>query len=158
VTATAERAPANRPDSTVVALVDGLRRAGYRLTEPRRAVAELIGGRRGPFTAADLVAEARSHRPGVGRATIFRSLDLFATLNLVERVDLPNAGHAYLACEPAHHHHVICVRCGRSTEVEDCGMAEVAAEVARRSGYRVASHRLELFGTCPRCLRDAAVS
>lgn len=132
-------------------LVRALDSAGYRLTEPRRAVAELIGGRRGHFTAADLIAEAKSRRLGIGRATIFRALDLFTELSLVERLDLPSGEHAYVECARAHHHHVICSTCGRTTEVEDCGMQAVAAEVARRSGYQIDTHRLELFGVCPAC-------
>ena len=131
--------------------VRALDSAGYRLTEPRRAVADLIGGRRGHFTAADLLAEAKARRLGIGRATIFRALELFAELNLVERLDLPNGGHAYVECARAHHHHVICSSCGRATEVEDCGMHAVAEEVARRSGYQIDTHRLELFGLCPKC-------
>ena len=142
--------PAHGPSAAVLA--DALEGAGHRVTEPRRTVAELIAAQDGPFTAADLVEAAKARRLGIGRATIFRALDLFASLKLVERIDLPEGDHAYLACEPRHHHHVICVRCGRATEVPDCGMAEVAAEVARRSGYRVATHRLEMFGTCPDCL------
>jgi Fe2+ or Zn2+ uptake regulation protein len=136
-------------------LVSALDRAGYRLTEPRRQVADLIARHDGHFTAADLVADARGRRLRIGRATIFRALDLFTTLRVVERVDLPAGGHAYVGCEPIHHHHVICTTCGRTTEVEDCGMREVAREVARRSGYRVDTHRLELFGTCPDCLRSS---
>jgi Fur family ferric uptake transcriptional regulator len=132
-------------------LVTALDRAGYRLTEPRRQVAELIASRQGHFTAADLVESAREQRLGIGRATIFRALDLFATLNVVEHVDLPDGGHAYVRCEPAHHHHVICTSCGRTAEVDDLGMGSVAREVARRSGYRVDTHRLELFGICPDC-------
>jgi Fur family ferric uptake transcriptional regulator len=133
-------------------LISALDRAGHRVTEPRRQVAGLIARQLGHFTAADLVDDARSGRLAIGRATIFRSLELFAALNVVERVDLPGGGHAYVECEPVHHHHVICTTCGRTTEVEDCGMREVAREVARRSGYRVDTHRLELFGTCPDCL------
>jgi Fe2+ or Zn2+ uptake regulation protein len=140
------------PDPAI--LVSALDRAGYRLTEPRRQVAELIAGHDGHFTAADLVEDARGRRLGIGRATIFRALDLFAALKVVERVDLPGGGHAYVGCEPVHHHHVICTTCGRTTKVEDCGMRDVAREVARRSGYRVDTHRLELFGTCPDCLRS----
>jgi Fe2+ or Zn2+ uptake regulation protein len=133
-------------------LVDALDTAGYRLTAPRRQVAALIAERPGHFTAADLVDDARERHIDIGRATIFRAIDLFLELHLVERVDLPTGGHAYVECEPVHHHHVICTRCGRTTEVEDCGTREVAREVARRSGYRVDTHRLELFGTCPDCL------
>ena len=132
-------------------LVEAMDRAGYRVTRPRRAVAELVADHDGHFTAADIVLDARRHRPGIGRATVFRTLDLLAEVGAVERVDLPDGGHAYVGCEPSHHHHLICTSCGRSTDVADCGMREVAREVERRSGYAVASHRLELFGTCPDC-------
>lgn len=137
------------------ALVDVLDRAGYRLTEPRRAVADLIAEREGHFTAAELVADARRRRLPIGRATIFRALDLFATLNLVERVDLPGGDHAYVSCEPVHHHHAICTSCGRALDVDDQGLADVIATIARRSGFEVTMHRLELFGVCAACRADS---
>jgi Fur family ferric uptake transcriptional regulator len=132
-------------------LVDALDRAGYRLTEPRRAVAELVTAQEAHFTAAGLVAEARDRHLGIGRATIFRSLDVFATLGLVERVDLPGGEHAYVVCDPVHHHHAICTSCGRSTDVSDLGLADALDEVGRRSGFRVTAHRLEIFGICLAC-------
>lgn len=133
------------------AIVTVLDRAGYRLTEPRRVVAGLIADRMGHFTAADLVDDARQRRLDVGRATIFRALELFTELNAVERVDLPSGDHAYVECEPVHHHHVICSQCGRTTEVGACGMPAIAREIGRRTGFRIQSHRLELFGICPDC-------
>lgn len=132
-------------------LVVALERAGQRVTAPRRAVAGLIAARDGHFTAAQLVADARDLRPGVGRATIFRALDLFASLGLVERIDLPGGDHAYVACEPVHHHHAICTGCGRSFDVADSGLAEVLSEIGRRSSFRVTEHRLEVFGLCAEC-------
>lgn len=128
-----------------------LDRAGYRLTGPRRAVAGLIAERDGHFTAADLVAEARSRNLGIGRATVFRSLDLLIALGVVERLDLPSGDHAYVACEPAHHHHVVCSRCGRAAEINDAGLRSLIEEVGARTGYTVDTHRLELFGSCPAC-------
>lgn len=138
-------------------LIAALAEAGVRSTEPRRAVAELIAAREGHFTARDLLDDAGRRIPAIGRATVFRALELFVDLGLVERLDLPSGDHAYVGCAPAqHHHHVVCSRCGRSTEVDDCGMSEVAREVARRTGYRIERHRLELFGVCPDCRRDPA--
>src|SRR5450432_310178 len=132
-------------------IVSALDLAGYRLTEPRRVVAELIANRDGHFSAADLVDDARQRRLDVGRATIFRALELFTELNAVERVDLPNGDHAYVGCEPVHHHHVICSQCARTTEVEACGMPAVAREIGKETGFKIQSHRLELFGICPDC-------
>ena len=133
-------------------IVAALDRAGYRLTEPRRSLALLIADQEGHFTAAELVAGARARRLGVGRATVFRTLEVLEELGAVERLDLPSGEHAYVVCEPAHHHHVVCSRCGRTNEIDDAGLRLVVREVARRTGYRVDEHRLELFGLCPACL------
>jgi Fur family ferric uptake transcriptional regulator len=138
-------------------LLVALQRAGYRLTEPRRAVAQLIADQPGHFSAASLVAEARARRLGIGRATIFRTLDVLADLGTVERIDLPSGDHAYVSCDPHHHHHVVCSRCGRTAEIEDAGLRTVVREVASRTGFRVDEHRLELFGLCPACLASAPV-
>ena len=128
-----------------------LEQEGHRLTSPRRRVAELLGQRLGTFTAADLLDDAVRRRQPIGRATIFRALDLFTELGLLERIDLPSGEHAYVACEPIHHHHVVCSNCGRQTEVDDAGVQQIVAEMARRTGYRIQRHRLELYGLCPTC-------
>jgi Fur family transcriptional regulator, ferric uptake regulator len=133
-------------------IVSALDRAGYRLTEPRRSLATLIADQTGHFTAATLVEAARDRRLGVGRATVFRTLEVLEDLGAVERLDLPTGEHAYVGCEPAHHHHVVCSRCGRTDEIEDAGLRAVVADIARATGYRVDEHRLELFGLCPDCL------
>jgi Fur family transcriptional regulator, ferric uptake regulator len=136
--------------------LDAIDRSAHRMTEPRRAVARLIADRDGHFSAADLVSEARERRLAVGRATIFRTLDLLAELDLVERIDLPTGEHAYVACEPAHHHHVVCSGCGRSDDIDDAGMRAVVREVERRTGYAISEHRLELFGLCADCQNQQA--
>jgi manganese/iron transport system permease protein len=140
--------------SRAIRAVEALDDAGYRLTGPRRAVADLVAARDGWFTAADIASDARRGRVSVGRATIFRSLDVFAGLGLVERVDRPDGSHAYVACDPAHHHHAICTGCGRSLDVADAGLDEALRRIGPRLGFRVTSHRVELFGVCATC--DAA--
>jgi len=132
-------------------VVGALEEGGYRLTAPRRVLAGLIAGQAGHFTADDLLDVARRRRLGLGRATIFRALDVLAEIGVIERLDLPSGEHAFVACQPAHHHHVVCASCGRATEVADQGLEQVAAEIGRKTGYRIATHRLELFGVCPDC-------
>jgi Fur family transcriptional regulator, ferric uptake regulator len=133
------------------ALIDSIDRAGLRLTTPRRLVAELVAARDGHFTALDLVVDARRERRPIGRATVFRALELFTELGLVERVDLPSGEHAYVACQAVHHHHAICTACGRSLDVNEAGLGPVLDDIARRLDFRVTSHRVELFGICAAC-------
>jgi Fe2+ or Zn2+ uptake regulation protein len=137
-----------------VSSITALEGAGYRLTGPRRAVANLITRREGHFTAADLVDDAAGSRPAIARATIFRTLEVLEGVGAIERIDLPSGDHAYIACEPAdHHHHVVCATCGRAADVDDTGLAGVVNKIAAESGYRIDVHRLELFGLCPTCQR-----
>ena len=132
-------------------LVEAIAAAGERVTLPRRAVARLVAARDGHFTAAQLIDDAGAAGEPIGRATIFRALDLFATLGLVERLDLPDGNHAFVACEPVHHHHAICTRCGRSTDIADGALSDVLTAIGRQAGFRVTAHRLEVFGLCADC-------
>ena len=110
-----------------------------------------MGERSGHFTAEELLTEARRRRRPLARATVFRALELLEELGLIERVDLPSGAHAYVRCEEGHHHHLVCASCGRSVELAEEALDRALLAAARSSGYRLDSHRLELFGTCPQC-------
>jgi Fur family transcriptional regulator, ferric uptake regulator len=130
--------------------------AGLRLTRARLAVAEAIERQDGHFTAEDVRSASRIGRRSVGRATIFRSLDLLTELGLVERVDLPSGEHAYVTCAPAaHHHHLVCTGCGRSLEIGELGLEPILAGIESSTGFVIESHRLELFGRCATCQAQA---
>ena len=140
-------------------IVQAFEDAGYQTTPHRRLMAELVAGSRGHFSAADLQDRARQRRAKVGRATIFRALELLTSLHVVERLDLPNRSHAYVLCDPdEHHHHLVCSRCGRSVDVADGELARLVDEIGRRNGYRIETHRLELFGICPLCAGSGAAA
>ncbi len=127
------------------------------MTAPRRAVAEMLADREEHFTALELVGEAKRRRLEVGRATVFRALEIFEELGLVERIDLPNGTHAYVVCQPSHHHHVVCTNCGRTAEVGDLGLDAIAEEVRSQTGFVLDSHRIELYGLCADCRERAAM-
>lgn len=139
----------------VDAILERLDRAGYRLTGPRRTVLEEVVRRDTPFTSAELWATIQETAPTVGRATVFRTLDLLARLGVVQRIHTDAEGgrcHAYLACDAGHHHHLICQGCGAVTDfAEDQTLEALMREVERRTAYRIEGHRLELVGRCPAC-------
>jgi Fur family ferric uptake transcriptional regulator len=134
--------------TTITSALEG---AGFRLTAPRRTLAALIAARRSHFTAEDLIREARERRLGVARATVFRTLDVLSGLGVVERIDMPSGEHAFVACEPSHHHHIVCSSCGRTVDVPDRELRSALDAIARGTGFRVDRHRVELFGLCPAC-------
>jgi len=145
------------PGSNGDDIVRALGAAGYRVTDSRRAVIDLICTRDGAFETADLVSDARRRKIEAARATIFRTLEILTGIGVVERLDLPNGDHSYVRCDSrAHHHHLVCTRCQRSIDLKDLGMTPILAQVARRTGYKIDRHRVELFGLCPTCQKKAS--
>jgi Fur family transcriptional regulator, ferric uptake regulator len=144
------------PDITTI--LEKLEREGYRLTGPRRLVLDEVLSRGGPFTSADLLEAVQRGAPGVGRATVFRTLELLAQIGVVQRIhqDADGGGcNAYLACDPHHHHHLICSGCGAIADfVEDRAIEKLMHDIAGTTGFRVEGHRLELTGVCPSCQRQ----
>jgi Fur family ferric uptake transcriptional regulator len=143
--------PSINPGRDAAPLLEILGRAGHRQTEPRRLVAALIARQTGHFTAADLSRTARAGKIAVGRATIFRTLELLGELEAIERIDLPTGDHAYVSCEPIHHHHAVCTECHRTVDIVDADLHAAIREAARRTGFTAEAHRIELYGRCAEC-------
>lgn len=141
------RVPTHASPTSLAAVVA----SAARQTGPRRAVAELVAAQHGHFSAADLATAAAARGLHLGRATIFRTLELLLSAGALERIDLPGGTHAYVACEPTHHHHAVCSRCGRVADFDDADLAPAVALIAGRTGYRIDMHRLELYGLCAAC-------
>jgi Fur family ferric uptake transcriptional regulator len=144
----------------IEAILERLARQGYRLTGPRRAVLDEVVRREVPFTSADLRTTMQQHAPTIGRATVFRTLDLLARLGVVQRIHEDAEGgrcHMYLACDAGHHHHLICQGCGAVADfAEEAALENLMHRVEQQTAYRIEGHRLELVGRCPACQATTA--
>jgi Fe2+ or Zn2+ uptake regulation protein len=120
---------------------------GFRSTAPRRAVLRAIEQAPGPFTVEDLLGEL----PGVGRATVFRTIKLLQELDLLCRVPLEDGSVRYQLSEGTHHHHLVCRACGRFTEFIDLELDTRIQEQAAQHGFHLQGHSLELYGLCSEC-------
>ena len=122
--------------------------AGHRRTGPRRAIVRAILRHAGTFTAEGLADELRT--TGVGRATVFRTIDVLADLGMLHRLHRGGC-HGYTVCPTGHHHHLTCSVCGRVESVRGCGLDEQLNRLARTAGFVVEDHHLELTGRCADC-------
>ena len=130
-----------------------LQDAGFRLTGPRRAVVDEIQRSDRAFTADELLQRLTDAQTGVGRATVFRTLDLLVQNGVLDRLHQPDGCHSYLLCgvTDRHHHHLICSDCGAVIEFEDCSVQPLLEELGRRTNFQINGHWLEVFGQCSVC-------
>lgn len=125
---------------------------GRRRTGARAIVIAAALRRSQPFTAQELVAELS--RRGVGRATVFRTLELLVEREVLSRIHGIEQGSRcvrYTACAPSHHHHLTCRGCGRVEEIRATGLESRIARLARDRGFQALEHGLEIQGLCADC-------
>jgi Fur family transcriptional regulator, ferric uptake regulator len=134
-----------------VQIIDRLTREGHRLTTPRQAIIGLVAPRQDHFSAQEVWDAARSQFRGIGRATVFRTLDLLAELGVLNRVHIGDGCHRYTVCETTHHHHLMCIECGTVTPLEATGVEQQIRRMAGEAGFELLTHHLELVGRCANC-------
>jgi Fur family ferric uptake transcriptional regulator len=99
-----------------------------------------------------LVARVREQDPRVSIATVYRTMKLLVECGLATARHFGDGGTRYEPAIRRHHHdHLICTRCGAIVEFESERIEELQDRVARRHGFEVEHHRLEIYGRCARC-------
>ena len=124
---------------------------GLRSTAPRRTILRVLASMQHPFTPTELTEQVAAADDSIGRASVYRLLQLLRSRDIVERLHGP-ADEQYLLClEEGHHHHIVCEVCGRtqSFTLED---TDAIARAVERLGYRMHDHVLQVYGCCPECL------
>jgi Fur family transcriptional regulator, ferric uptake regulator len=132
-----------------------LARSGHRASAPRAAVVTALADLGCSVTAKEIADHLETDGQEVGLASIYRALDLLERLQLARRVDAGEGVARYEPVDPAgaHHHHLICDRCGEVAAFEDVELERAIARLADRVAYSVDAHDVTLRGACPACLR-----
>ncbi len=128
-----------------------IQRTGQRLTPQRMAIAGVLARSPKQASAQELYERVRRKHPYIGRATVFRSLDMLVQAGLAQRLERPGHVSAYVWCEPGHHHHLICTSCGNVEELDEKAVAPLAQAIVRARGFRVDHAALDFYGTCRAC-------
>ena len=122
--------------------------AGYRSGGSRRQGVDLLGGESCAVTALEIDRRL----DGVGRASVYRTLEQLEQLHLVQRVEIGGDAAGYERVDPElHHHHIVCEGCGRLAPFASAALEDAIEAVSRSSEFAVAGHDVVLRGTCPRC-------
>lgn len=132
--------------------------AGYRRGGARNAVVELLERERCALTAQQIDDRLRADGRGVGRASVYRILEMLTELRLVQRIDVGQGVARYERHLPdgEHHHHLVCDSCGEITPFSDPSLEQAIERISRSVSFAVDDHDVVLHGACSACRSDAA--
>jgi len=129
-----------------------IRRAGHSKGAARDALIEIMSQRDCAMSVPDM-EQALGERP-VGRASVYRALELLHGLHLITRVDIGDGVARYERAQlddDDHHHHMVCDRCGVLIAFDDPELEAAIHKLSDRLGFEATEHEVTLRGACPDC-------
>src|SRR5579864_5527008 len=136
-------------------LLRRLEAGGERMTGPREIVVRALVAQPGVINPEALSYEL--HPEGVGRATVYRTLDLLERYGMLARVHVDGC-HGYTLCDEGHHHHLLCSGCNTVVPIDATGVEAEILRLADELKFRVDTHTLEFAGLCETCQKGASAS
>jgi len=133
------------------ARVQRIRESGNKLTHARVVVLQAIESFEGHPTSAEVLDAVREIDDSVGRASVFRSLDLFTQLNIIRPTYVSTGTAQYVLMPDGHHHHIVCLTCNKTIEFDECGLGALEAQLEAKLGVQLTGHLLEFYGVCASC-------
>jgi Fur family transcriptional regulator, ferric uptake regulator len=130
-----------------------LTRSGLKRGGARERIIALLDREPCALSVVEIEDALRAQGQPIGRASIYRVLELLVEHGLVERVSVGPGQARFETVNPNghHHHHLVCDRCGRLVAFDDPGLELAIDRVSERLGVRVESHDVLLRGACRRC-------
>ena len=147
-------------ETRVNTVVSRLRDAGYRITPQRMALIEILCQSDRHPSAGQLHEQLKQRFPTTSLATVYKTLNVLKEIGEVMEIGFAGSDARYDSAHPDPHPHLICVQCRR---IEDIDVQQLKPEsqvekIAERSGYRILSYRMDVYGLCPRCQQEMAES
>jgi Fur family ferric uptake transcriptional regulator len=132
-----------------------LREYGYKLTKARLTVLKVLEESGGHMTSAEVLEAVSVYDPTIGRASVFRTLELFTQLALIRPTYLGNSmTPAYVLLPDGHHHHIICTECSRVIDFDECGLMHLTRRLQNDFNMTITGHLLEFYGVCDHCREE----
>jgi len=119
-----------------------------RRTQQREAIRRTFEETARPLAPQEILQLAIERAPGMGIATVYRTVKKFLSDGLIQVVELPGAPNRYELTGLDHHHHFCCRNCDRVFDIDGC--PEHVADLAPE-GFEIESHEIVLYGVCSGC-------
>ncbi|MEM6461818.1 MAG: Fur family transcriptional regulator [Pseudomonadota bacterium] len=119
---------------------------GMRMTEQRRVIARVLDGSADHPDVEELYRRAVEVDPHISISTVYRTVKMFEDSGIIERHDFRDGRSRYETVPDEHHDHLIDLKSGKVIEFHSAEIEALQEKIARKHGFKLVDHRLELYG------------
>lgn len=144
------------PPTRFHSMLANLRTQGHRVTPQRLAVLRYLAESTEHPSVEDIYRAVKADFPTTSLATVYKTVALLKELGEAMELGFSDSGNRYDGLRPYPHPHLVCTRCRKIMDPDLEGIADLTAELARESGFRILTQRMDFFGICPDCQKNAS--
>lgn len=138
---------------------DHISQNNLKSTPQRRLILDVFLKVKGHITPEELYEKVKEIDPSVGNATVYRTLRLLMDSGLARSVDFDDGVTRYeVKFGHGHHDHLICTECKKSIEIFDENIERLQDEIAKKNGFLLTDHSMNLYGICSECRKKGQKS
>lgn len=132
-----------------------IKEIGCKLTKQRKIIIDALIENPGHHTAEEIFDFVKNKNSKMNFSTIYRNLELLTNHEIIDKLSIKDGVSHYELNGVSHHHHVICTKCGKMTQIDMCPYAEHnVAEKIKEMNFKPIKHKFEIYGFCDRCSKE----
>ena len=131
--------------------IEQLRHNGHKVTPQRILIIKIVLESTELLTPFALYNKVKKADSGIGKVTVYRTLNILEELGLVCVVHTEENVHSYIGGLTEHHDHLICADCGKVVNFTQCNLGLLEKRLAKETGFAINDHRLDFYGRCAKC-------
>lgn len=142
-------------DARARQLTEKLKKGGHRVTPQRVAILKAICTDEGHPSADTIYDAVKVDFPMTSLATVYKTIGVLKDIGEVMELEFSQDANRYDGKRPYPHPHLVCTECGRILDPEVDGIDDLARRIVTTTGFRIEAHRLEFYGLCQECQKNA---
>jgi len=131
-----------------------LKNASLKNTKQRYSILLIIESSVYPITAENIFKILKNEKKDMDLSTVYRTLSVLCEKNVLLKILKSDGIASYQLNNSSHNHYITCYCCHSSVLIDKCPIKELSEKIAKKTGYAVTGHTLELIGLCPKCLEQ----
>lgn len=136
-------------------MIQKLREKEYRITPQRLAILRILAESAEHPDVEKIYAQVKKNFPTTSIATVYKTISVLKDVGEILEISFGDGSNHYDGNRPFPHPHLICTRCRKIIDPDLESLTYVTDELSKDTGFQITSHRLDFFGICPECQKNA---
>ncbi|SKA81481.1 Fur family transcriptional regulator, ferric uptake regulator [Caloramator quimbayensis] len=128
---------------------------GIKNTKHRRDIIKILDASNKPLSVEEIYLLLKENNSSINLSTVYRTMEKLIEKNIIIQNNPFNDNiYRYQMCKDKHRHHIVCIKCSKIVEIEECPFKDFEDKIKKETGFDIENHKFEIYGYCNNCKKN----